>query len=232
MARLELDPDALGVPERYKLLIGGIVPRPIALVSTISPDGRTNLAPFSFFTGIGSDPMTLLFCPANDERGLEKDTLRNCAPVERGGTGEFVVNASTEALAIEVAAAGEPLPYGESEFGLVGLTPAQSAVVRAPRVAESPLAFECRTVEVVRLNPGVAAGGNVVIGRVVHVSVDDSIIDQRLRIDPDRLRAIARMGGATYSRTRERFDLPRGVEALRGRERPSPGPERGAAAQE
>jgi len=211
---MDLDPALLEPRERYKLLIGCIVPRPIAFVSTISPDGRPNLAPFSFFNGIGSDPMTLLFCPANKADGSEKDTLRNCKPVSEGGTGEFVVHASTEALAREVAAAAEPLPYGESEFELVGLERVASTRVRPPRVARAAWAFECRTLQVVRTNPGAASGGNVVIGQVLHVHLDEGLVDARRHVDPERLAAIGRMGGLGYCRTRERYELPMGRDAL------------------
>jgi flavin reductase (DIM6/NTAB) family NADH-FMN oxidoreductase RutF len=211
---MELDPARLTIAERYKLLIGCIVPRPIALVSSASPDGRLNLAPFSFFNGIGSDPMALLFCPVNKPDGSDKDTLRNAAPPDEGGLGEFVVNVATEDDAPRVAGAAEPLPYGQSEFDLVGLHPAPSLRVRPPRVAESPVAFECRTLRIVRLNPGVAGGGNVVIGEVVHVFVRDGLVNDRLHTDPEKLRAIARMGGSTYCRTRDRFDLPQGRAAL------------------
>jgi flavin reductase (DIM6/NTAB) family NADH-FMN oxidoreductase RutF len=212
---MEFDPESLSVADRYKLLIGCIVPRPIAFVSTISPDGRsTNLAPFSFFNGVGSNPMTLLFCPANSADGSEKDTLRNGKPASEGGTGEFVVNVATEAIIRQVAAASEPLPYGESEFDLTGLTPVPSRIVRPPRVGESPAAFECRTVQVVRTNPGAPSGGNIVIGRVVRIIVGDDAINTRLHTDPARLCAVGRMGGLSYTRTRERFDLPMGREAL------------------
>ena len=211
---MNLDPERLSTADRYKLLIGCIIPRPIAFVSTLSPDGRSNLAPFSFFAGVGSNPMTLLFCPANDADGNEKDTLRNCKPVAEGGTGEFVVNLASEAYVHLVAAAAEPLPHGESEFDLTGLTPAPSALVRPPRVAESPVAFECRTQQVIRTNRGAPAGGNVVIGRVVHIHAADGVLDERLHADPDRLAAVARMGGQTYCRTRERFTLDLGRPAL------------------
>lgn len=211
---MELDPESLAPRERYKLLIGCIVPRPIAFVSTIAPDGRLNLAPFSFFNGIGSDPMTVLFCPANKADGGEKDTLRNCKPASEGGTGQFVVNAAVEGYAREVAAASEPLAYGESEFELARLATAPSARVKPPRVARAPWAFECETLSVVRTNPGRPLGGNVVIGRVVHVHLDESIVEPPLRIDPLRLAAIGRMGGLAYTRTRERFELPMGREAL------------------
>lgn len=213
---MEFDPESLPQPDRYKLLIGAIVPRPIAFVSTVSPDGKPNLAPFSFFAGVGSNPMTLLFCPANKPDGSEKDSLRNAKPSSEGGTGEFVVNIAAEPYAARVAAAAEPLPYGQSEFDLVGLSPAPSRVVRPPRVAESPVAFECRTLQVIRTAPGMPHAGNIVLGRVVHVFVRDDVINDRRHIDPDALRAIGRMGGLTYCRTRDRFQMPMGVEALRG----------------
>jgi flavin reductase (DIM6/NTAB) family NADH-FMN oxidoreductase RutF len=212
---MHIDPADLAQPERYKLLIGCIVPRPIAWVSTISPDGRLlNLAPFSFFNGVGSNPMTLLFCPANKPDGSEKDTLRNCKPTDEGGTGEFVVNIATDALAQQMAASSEPLPYGESEFDLAGLTTEPSVAVRPPRVAESPVAFECRTMQVFRTNPGGTASGNIVIGRVVHAFVRDDLINERFHIDQARLDAIGRLGGLMYARTRDRFELPMGREAL------------------
>ena len=211
---MEIRPEDLTLSERYKLLIGAIVPRPIAFVSTISPDGRPNLAPFSFYNGVGSNPMTLLFCPGNKGDGSEKDTLRNCKPVEEGGTGEFVVNVSSESYIRAVVAAAEPLPWGESEFELTGLAAAPSRVVAPPRVAAAPLAFECRTLQVLRTNPGEPAGGNVVLGEVVHVFVEEGLVNERLHVDPARLRAVGRMGGIGYATTRDRFELPRGTAAL------------------
>ncbi|MBZ0268833.1 flavin reductase family protein [bacterium] len=208
---MELDPAGLEPPLRYKILIGCIVPRPIAFVSTVSADGVANLAPYSFFNGVGSDPMTVLFCPANGADGGEKDSLRNAKPVAEGGTGEFVVNAATEEYAEKVALAAEPLPFGESEFDLTGLTPVPSSAVAAPRVKESPFAFECRTTRVIRTNPGAAAGGNLVLGEVVRIHVRDGLLDERFRTDPDALRAVGRMGGFSYCRTRDRFDLKPGI---------------------
>lgn len=203
---MDFDPAALSQPDRYKLLIGGITPRPIALVSTLSPHGVQNLAPFSFFAGVGSNPMTLLFCPANNDRGEEKDTLRNCKPLAEGGTGEFVVCVVPHALVRQAALAAEPLSPQESEFDLTGLTPFPSAVVAPPRVAESPLAYECVTQQVIRTNPGAIGGGNIVIGRVVRVHVREDVINERLHIDPGALDTVGRMGGLTYCTTRERFE--------------------------
>lgn len=211
---MDVRPEDLPRRDRYKLLIGCIVPRPIAFVSTLSPGGEPNLAPFSFFNGVGSDPMTLLFCPANKDDGSEKDTLRNCKPRPEGGTGEFVVCAATEDYARRMAACGEPLPAHESEWELSGLVPAPSVRVKPARVALAPWAFECETVQVVRTNPGAPAGGNVVIGRVVGIHLADDLVDAKLNVDPDRLRAIARMGGFTYARTRERFQMPPDRRAL------------------
>jgi flavin reductase (DIM6/NTAB) family NADH-FMN oxidoreductase RutF len=205
----------LSQPDRYKLLIGAIVPRPIAFVSTLSPDGKPNLAPFSFYAGVGSDPMTLLFCPANKPDGTEKDSLCNAKPIAEGGTGEFVVNSASEPYARNLAAAAEPIPYGQSEFELVGLTPAPSRVVRPPRLLEAPIAFECRTLQVIRTNPDAPHGGNIVLGRVVHIHIRDDAVNHRLHIDPDTLAAIGRMGGSSYCRTRDRFDMPMGRAALR-----------------
>lgn len=211
---MEIDPAALALADRYKLLIGCIVPRPIAFVSTVSTARHTNLAPFSFFAGVAAEPMTLLFCPANKPDGTEKDTLRNARPPAEGGTGEFVVNVATEAYERKMAACAEPLPYGESEFDRVGLTPTPSRVVQPPRVAESPVAFECRTLQIIRLAPGRPSGGNVVIGLVLHVHAREGLMDDRYRTDPAKLAAVGRMGGLAYCRTRDRFEMPMGLEAL------------------
>jgi flavin reductase (DIM6/NTAB) family NADH-FMN oxidoreductase RutF len=210
---MELSPASLSIQDRYKLMIGAIVPRPIAFVSTVSLDGRLNLAPFSFFAGVGSNPMTLLFCPANKPDGSEKDSLRNAKRRDDDtgpGTGEFVVNVVPEAIARQMALCAEPLPHGESEFELSRLTPTPAAVVRPPRVLESPVSFECKTQRVIRTNPGAPAGGNIVLGEVVHVHVRDDVINARLHIDPAALDAIGRMGGDAYCTTRERFEMKMG----------------------
>ncbi|MBL8760541.1 MAG: flavin reductase family protein [Phycisphaerae bacterium] len=211
---MELDPADLSIPDRYKLLIGAIVPRPIALVSTIDTLARPNLAPFSFFAGVGSNPMTLLFCPANNPDGQEKDSLANAKPTAEGGTGEFVVNVVSDSFARMAVAASEPLPRGTNEFDAVGLTPAPSRVVRPPRVAESLVSFECRTLQVIRTNPGAPSGGNIVLGQVVHVHARESVINHKLHIDPAALDAVGRMGGTSYCRTRDRYDIPLGLAAL------------------
>jgi flavin reductase (DIM6/NTAB) family NADH-FMN oxidoreductase RutF len=196
-------------------MIGAIVPRPIAVVGTCDAEGRPNLAPFSFFTGAGSDPMTLVVCVANPPSGAgEKDTLRNAKPVTEGGTGEFTVSVATESNILRVVACAEPLPHGESEFDLAGLTPVPGTVVRAPRLAESPVAFECRTLQVVRLAPGRVGGGNLLVGEVVRAHVADGLASERMHVDAALLAAVGRMGGLDYCVTRERAAIPAGRAAL------------------
>jgi flavin reductase (DIM6/NTAB) family NADH-FMN oxidoreductase RutF len=214
-----LDPASLDPLNRYKVLIGSIVPRPIALVSTLSVEGVRNLAPFSFFAGVGSNPMTLLFCPANKPDGTEKDSLRNAKPAAEDGTGEFVVNIVPYAIARSMASCAEPLGPEESEFDLSGLTPTASTRVRPPRVEQSPVAFECVTRQVIRTNGQAPGAGNIVIGEVVSVFVRDALINERFHIDAAALDAIGRMGGMGYCTTRDRFEIPMGRDALRATER-------------
>ncbi len=210
----EFDPSRLSQAERYKLLIGGIIPRPIAWVSTVSPRGIANLAPYSFFNAIGSDPMMLMFCPANTSTGAEKDSLRNAKLEAEGGAGQFVVNMVSHELAAKMSLTAEPLEYENSEFSLANLTPVTSTRVLPPRIGEAKLAFECVTKHVIRTNAGAANGGNVVIGEVVYVHACDGLVNNRFHVDPTILDAIGRHGGNTYSTTRERFEIARGIIKL------------------
>lgn len=211
---IALRPEEIPPHLRYNLLIGAIVPRPIAVVGTISPDGRPNLAPFSFFNAVSSDPMMLAFAPANDAEGNEKDTLRNAKPTWEGGTGVFTISLAVEPIIRQVVAASEPLPYGESEFDLAGLSPVAGDAVAAPRVGESPIAFECETFQVLRFSRGTPDGGNLVIGRVLVIHLADELRHPRMHVDPALLKAVGRLGGAGYARTSDRFELPRGRAAL------------------
>ena len=211
---MHLDPASLPQSDMYKLLIGAVVPRPIAFVSTLSPDGLPNLAPFSFFNAAASRPPTLLFCPANKDDGTEKDTLRNAKPVGEGGTGEFVVNIVPHAITRPMAACAEPLPHGHSEWELSKLTPVSSSLVKPARVKECHIAFECRTVQVIRLAPAEPGGGNIVIGRIVAVHADEGLVNARFHVDAKMLDAIGRMGGIGYCTTRDRFEVMAGRRAL------------------
>lgn len=200
---MDFTPQALSPEVRYKLLTGCVVPRPIAVVSTISSNGVTNLAPFSYFNIAGHLPMALPFSVAGRKPDqLPKDSLRNARLPQDGGTGEYVVNIAVESYAHAMALPAATIPYETSEFDLTQLTPVPSKVVRPPRIAESPIAFECQTIQIVPV--GVS---NLVIGEVVHITIQDELLDERFRIDPDKLQAIGRMAGSQYCRTRDRFEI-------------------------
>ncbi len=199
---MDIDVAALSPRERYALLIASILPRPIAWVSTVNKAGVTNLAPFSFFTGITGNPMSLCFAPVNSRDGIVKDTLVNIRE-----TGEFVVNVVTEDNVEKANLTSATYPYGVSEFEKAGLTPVPSAQVRPPRVKESPIHMECRVLQIVAVSDG-ALGGNLVIGQVVQFHADDPLLKDGA-IPHERLKAVGRLEGAWYSKTREAFELVR-----------------------
>jgi flavin reductase (DIM6/NTAB) family NADH-FMN oxidoreductase RutF len=208
---LTFQPAGCELRQIYKLMTGLIVPRPIALVSTMDRGGVANLAPFSYFTGAGSNPPAVLFCPAlrdaaatapGPPSNLRKDTLRN---VEE--TGEFVVNVVSEAIAAAANAASAEVPPEVDEFQLAGLTPLASQVVRPPRVAESPAQMECRLLQVIYVSRAPGAGV-IVLGEVVCFHVRRNLVEN-FRIDPAGLDAVGRMAGNTWVRTRDRMELIR-----------------------
>jgi len=199
---MQLDPESLAVRDRYLLMIATILPRPIAWVSTVSPKGVTNLAPFSFFTGICANPMTVCFAPVNDRNGKKKDTLVN---IEL--TKQFTVNIVNEANAEAMNQTSAPYPYEVSEFEKAGVSPLASVRVKPPRVKESPVSYECELQQIVRVGEGPLAG-NLVIGRVIMFHCDDSIYNAG-KIKHDSLHAIGRMEGSWYARTNDAFELPR-----------------------
>ena len=108
----------------------------------------------------------------------------------------------------------EPLPFGESEYELANLTPIPCETIKPPRVKESPVCFECETTQVIRTNPGQPAGGNVVMGRVLRVHVEDALVNERMHIDQGAIELVGRMGGLSYCFTRDRFDLKPGRGSL------------------
>ena len=200
---MELNPDQLSAAVLYQHLIRTILPRPIAWVSTISPTGTTNLAPFSFFTGVGSRPPSLAFCPSNRRDGSFKDTLANIL-----ATRQFVICvvpfASVEAMNLSSA---EVSPE-DSEFLLANVDAEPSATVRPPRVKLSPVAFECELLQHIALESGPGAA-TLVLGRILHLHISESVLGSDGFADPQLLDLIGRMGGSTYCRTQDRFDLPR-----------------------
>jgi flavin reductase (DIM6/NTAB) family NADH-FMN oxidoreductase RutF len=183
-----------------------VVPRPIGWISTTSGDGRDNLAPFSQFQMLNYDPPIVMFSANQSPRGARKDTVVN---VEQ--TGEFVWNMATWALREAVNLTSEELPRGADEFLHANLAKAPSRLVRPPRVAASPIQFECRHMQTVRL-PGNGAVGSVdvVFGRVVCVHIEDACL-RGGRIDIEALRPLARMGYHDYTAVDKVFTMtPRG----------------------
>jgi flavin reductase (DIM6/NTAB) family NADH-FMN oxidoreductase RutF len=199
-----IDPADLDLRGAYKLLIGSILPRPIAFVSTVDAAGRTNLAPFSFFTAAAADPPTVVFAPLRRfSDGSEKDTLRNVR-----ATGEFVVNVVTEEIVARVNDTAVEFAPGVSEFDEVGFTPIASAVVRPPRVGESPISMECRLVQVVDVGADGPGGGALVLGEIVRFHVRDDLLADG-RIDNEALAPVGRLAGDEYATVGRRFTLER-----------------------
>jgi flavin reductase (DIM6/NTAB) family NADH-FMN oxidoreductase RutF len=199
----QLDPSSASPIQLYHQLIRCIVPRPIAWVSTISEGGVTNLAPFSFFTGVGINPPTLCFCPMNRRDGTPKDTLLNL-----GAVPEFVVNVvpADQAEAMNLSAAD--LDRETSEFEASGIEASPAAKVRPPRVRCSPVHLECEVHSILNLGVG-PLGSNLVIGKILHIEIAETVLDDDGLIDPGKLDLIGRMGGDAYVTTRERFSMKR-----------------------
>ncbi len=183
-------------------MIATILPRPIAWVATVSPDGVPNLAPFSFFTGICANPMTVCFAPVNARDGKKKDTLIN---IEL--TKQFTVNIVNEANVGKMNRTSAPFPYGVNEFEKAGATPVPSAKIRPFRVKESPVSYECELLQIVRIGEG-ALAGNLIIGKVVMLHCEDALYNAG-KIRHQDLNAVGRMEGSWYARTNDAFELPR-----------------------
>ena len=186
---MRIDPHDLPVRAAYSLFISTIVPRPIAWVSTLSPDGRPNLAPFSFFMGVTSDPPTLAVAIGR-RRGEPKDTARN---IEAGR--EFVVNVVTADLAGAMVRTSGDFPPEVNEFAEVGLTPLPSERVKPPRVRESPIHMECTLERMITIG---RSGTALAIGEVVLFHIADSLWTG-MDVDVARLNPLGRLGGDLYA---------------------------------
>jgi len=192
---LTLDPAALPVLELHPFLLGTVSPRPIALASTVDAEGRPNLAPFSYFNVFSAAPPVLVFSPARRGRdNTTKHTLDNVLAVP-----EVVIHLVDYALVGASSLASSDFPAGVNEFAKAGLTELPSECVRPPRVAEAPVAFECRVDRVEPLGAG-AGAGNLVICEVVRMHLRRDVLGADGRPDPARLDLVGRCGGETYVR--------------------------------
>jgi flavin reductase (DIM6/NTAB) family NADH-FMN oxidoreductase RutF len=200
---IDFDPAEMTARDAYRLMIGIIVPRAIAFVSTLSAQGTLNLAPFSFFTAVGDAPPTICISMMYRD-GEPKDSLRNIMD-----TGEFVVNSVSYAMRERMNLTSGEYGPDTDEFALAGLTPAPSLLVKPPRVAESSTSMECILQQVVTVGRAPRLSG-LVIGEVVKFRISEDVYDNG-RVDPHALDAIGRMAGDGYATTRELFDIKRPV---------------------
>lgn len=198
---MELDPATIAPQNVYKLLIGCVVPRPIAWVSTVGADGVHNLAPFSFFNAVCNEPPIVMFS-SGPRDGHTKDTVRNLEH-----TGDFVVNVVDDALAEAMNLSSGEYPSEVDEFALAGLTAVAGVKVRSPRVGEAPIAMECRVSQILHIGHG---PHSVVLGQIVHFHVRDDVYEARTgRIDLRRLRPVGRLAGDLYTRVHDLFEMKR-----------------------
>ncbi len=204
---MQIDPKNTAWQNLYKVLTGAVVPRPIGWVSTVNLEGQNNLAPFSFFNAVCSNPPTLLFCPAvppPNENRPSKDTLSNIK-----ATGEFVVNVVTESTAEAMNTSATAFPPEVDEFEKSGLTAVASQIIRPMRVKESPIQFECKLNQIIEIGPREPGAGNIVIGDIVMIHVQDELIDERFHIDIAAMKPIGRLAGNGYCKVNELFEIVR-----------------------
>jgi len=198
---MEIDFAALSPHERYKMLSGFIIPRPIALVTSCDSGGRANAAPFSFFNVFGEDPAVVALGFQRHPDGRPKDTERNIAE-----TGEFVINMVDENLAGPMNFCAIDFPEDVEETAIAGLSLESGHLVRPGRIAESPVAFECRHLQSIQFKPGRL----LVLGEVVWMRVSDAVIDpQNMRVVDAAYHPVGRLYGDLYARQGDRFALRR-----------------------
>lgn len=202
---MQIDPTTIPPREVYNRMVSIIVPRPIAWVSTMSVDGVTNIAPFSFFTGITSLPPTLVFCVGNKRGGVPKDTAANIL-----ATKQFVINVVPFSYTEKMVQTSASYPPDVSEFTVVDLQTVPAVRVKPPRVKGVPVAIEC---ELYKCIPIEASPGRVtsrmIIGQIKLFHIDDEVLDENNAIDPQKLDLVSRLGGPYYAKIGKPFSVPR-----------------------
>jgi flavin reductase (DIM6/NTAB) family NADH-FMN oxidoreductase RutF len=192
--------------QRYKLMASLIVPRPIALVTTVNADGVVNAAPFSMFNMLGEDPPLVMISVNMLASGALKDTAANIV-----ASGQFVVHLTDEAMAAKMHACGEAIPSDQSELDVAGLTAAPSFEVLPPRIVEAPVAFECTLWETIRTESRL-----IFFGKVLHLHAREGLVDsQTWRVSLQDYFPVARFGASFYVTTRDRFSLEGGSAKVR-----------------
>lgn len=200
---MQFDPLDLEQKSIYKLLTGIIIPRPIGWISSISEDGITNLAPFSYFNAVGDDPPHVMFA-AGRGQNANKDTLNNVLT-----TKQFVVNMVTEELTEQMNSTAQGIPTHESEFDLANLTPIPSLKVKPPRVKESPITMECELVHHYTLEGNKFGGSTILIGRIVMFHIAENVLLDDFKINLNTYKPVSRLAGSNYSKLGEIFTIKR-----------------------
>ena len=202
-----IDPANQSFSENHKLMIGSIVPRPIALVSTISKGNINNVAPFSYFNGVCSNPPTIMFAPARrGYDGKTKDTLNNIRE-----TNEFAINIVSEEIVEPMVACSTDYSDEVDEFKISNFTPIQCDKILAPRVEESKVVFECKLNTIIEIGPSKPGGGFVVIGEIVLFHINDDVFKDG-KIDLSLLNPVGRLSGNNYSRVFDSFEVKRQIK--------------------
>ncbi|MAO10619.1 MAG: flavin reductase [Flavobacteriaceae bacterium] len=207
---MSIDPQEISTGKLHGYLVGAVAPRPICFASTVDTDGNVNLSPFSFFNVFGANPPTMIFSPARRVRdNTTKHTLENVLE-----TKEVVINIVNHAMVQQMSLSSTEYDKGVNEFIKAGFTEVKSDIVKPPRVAESPVQFECKVKEVVETGEEGGAG-NLVICEVVRIHVNEEILDEKGAIDPAKIDTVARMGGNWYSRAKVgMFEVPKPIRTL------------------
>ena len=207
---MKLDPNKIPTAELHGIMLGAVQPRPIAFASTIDEEGKVNLSPYSFFNVFSANPPIMIFSPARRVRNnTVKHTLLNAR-----ATKEVVINIVNYDIVQQMSLSSTEYAEGVNEFVKSGLTEVASEKVRPPRVAESPVQFECKVKEIVELGQEGGAG-NLIICEVVIVHVNDEVLDDNNKIDPFKIDTVARMGGNWYCRSKDAmFEVPKPLASL------------------
>ena len=203
-------PNELSTGKLHGYLLGAVSPRPICFASTVDNQGNINLSPYSFFNVFSAKPPIMIFSPARRVRdNTTKHTLENILE-----TKEVVINIVSHAMVQQMSLSSTEYAKGVNEFTKAGFTEVPSDIVKAPRVKEAPVQFECQVKEVIALgNEGGA--GNLVICEVVKLHINEAILDSEEKIDPSKIDTVARMGGNWYSRAKNgMFEVPKPLSTL------------------
>ena len=190
-----LDPKQLSKKDNYKILTGLVIPRPIAWISTVDTNGVYNLAPYSFFNVVSTDPPCVMFC-SDRPGGATKDTLRNVLDNK-----VFVVNLVSEHLLTQMAISAQSFPQGVDEFKEAGLTAIVSDTCIAPRVAESYVSLECKMIHQWSHDQSIEGGATMVIGEVLQMHINESVMSPEYRTDFEQYKAVGRLAGRKYCAT-------------------------------